>query len=263
MSKKYRIGLALSGGVFRGVAHVGVFQALKENGIEPDAIIGTSAGAIAGGLIAAGKTSEQMLDFVRNWAWARAVRPGIPIDGFSSLSFLKEHLFKHIGHDSFDKLPKSLYVSVTNMNEGKLEILNTGSLTNVIMASCSIPLVFKPVEMNNTIYSDGGVMSNMAIEPLRSECEVLIGVDVMAQGAVESKMLNNVLGIAQRTFYLSIIANSQRAVDNCDIAIKPALGGYHIFNILTKDFVNLYAAGYDATMAKMPEIKALIEERLT
>ncbi|MEL6719652.1 MAG: patatin-like phospholipase family protein, partial [Bacteroidota bacterium] len=104
MKKKYKIGLALSGGVFRGVAHAGVIQALKEHNIFPDAVIGTSAGAIAGALYAAGKTAEEMMDFVQKWAWIKAVRPGFTLNGLSSLAFLKEHLLNHLGHDAFEKL---------------------------------------------------------------------------------------------------------------------------------------------------------------
>ena len=95
MKKKFKIGLALSGGGFRGVAHVGVIKALNEHGISADAVIGTSAGSIVGALYAAGKTTEEMMDFVQNWAWIRAVRPSFKIDGLASLIFLKEHLLKH------------------------------------------------------------------------------------------------------------------------------------------------------------------------
>jgi len=262
MKKKYKIGLALSGGVFRGVAHAGVIQALKEHDIFPDAVIGTSAGAIAGALYASGKTAEEMMEFVKKWAWIKAVRPGFALNGLSSLAFLKEHLLSHLGHDAFEQLEKPLYVSVTNMNEGTLEIMNTGSLTDVIMASCSIPMVFKPVEIDGTIYTDGGVMCNLAIEPLRSECEVLIGVNVMAAGTVESKSLTNVIGIAQRLFYLSVIGNSRTCLEQCDVLIEPEVGDYSIFKILTKDFTGIYEAGYESTMSQIPEILRQIDEKV-
>ncbi|MEM0994373.1 MAG: patatin-like phospholipase family protein [Bacteroidota bacterium] len=261
MDKKYKIGLALSGGVFRGVAHVGVIQALQEHEIEADAIIGTSAGAIAGALYAANKTPAEMMDFVQQWAWIKAVRPSFTIDGLTSLAFLKEHLEHHIGHDRFEDLSKPFFAGVTNMNEGTLEAMNAGSLTDVVMASCSIPLVFKPVEIDGTVYVDGGIMSNLAIEPLRSQCDILIGVNVMSQGTVESKNLHNVLSIAQRLFYLGIVANSKENIDKCDLVIEPEVGSYSVFKILTKDFTNIYEAGYEAAMRKMPQIIELIEER--
>ena len=259
MKKKFKIGLALSGGGFRGVAHVGVIKALNEHGISADAVIGTSAGSIVGSLYAAGKTTEEMMDFVQNWAWIRAVRPSFKVDGLSSLVFLKEHLLKHIGHDRFEELKKPFWAGVTNMNDGILEAMHTGSLTDSVMASSSIPLVFKPVDIGGKVYVDGGIMSNLAIEPLRSQCDIMIGVNVMSQGTVESKQLHNVLGIAQRLFFLGIVANSKENLDKCDISIEPEVGNYSVFKILTKDFSNIYEAGYQSTMKKMPEILEYIE----
>ncbi|MEM9885429.1 MAG: patatin-like phospholipase family protein [Bacteroidota bacterium] len=261
MEKKYKVGLALSGGVFRGVAHVGVIKALQEHGIAADAVIGTSAGAIAGALYASGKTPEEMMEFVQQWAWIKAVRPSFRIDGLTSLAFLKEHLLKYVGHDHFEELKIPFYAGVTNMNDGVLEAMNVGSLSDVVMASCSIPLVFKPVEIEGKVYVDGGIMSNLAIEPLRTECDILIGVNVMSQGTVDSKYLQNVLGIAQRLFYLGIVANSKENLDKCDIAIEPEVGNYSVFKIFTKDFTNIYEAGYEATMRQMPRIIELIEAR--
>jgi NTE family protein len=262
MSKKYKIGIALSGGMFRGVAHIGVFQALREHEIEADVVIGTSAGAIAGALYAAGKTKDEMMAFVEKWAWIKAMRPSIPIDGLTSLFFLHEHLLEHIGHDSFEQLVKPMYIGATNMNEGRLEALNSGSLTTSIIASCSIPLVFKPVEIDGQLYIDGGIMSNMAVSPLEEECDIVIGVDVMAQGSVETKSLQNVLSIGQRVFFLTIVANSLQNVNKCDIVIQPEVGSYNIFNVIKKDFTNVYEAGYEAAMKQMPDIIQLIDKKV-
>lgn len=258
MNNKYKIGLALSGGGIRGIAHVGVIKALLENDIVPEAVIGTSAGAIAGCLFAAGKTPDEMMEFVRQWNYLKTVRPGIPIDGLSSLSFLKKHLYNHLQHDSFEKLEKACYVGVTNMNKGELEVLTSGSLTDAVMASSSIPLIFKPVEIEGNIYVDGGVMSNLAVEPLRSECDFLIGVDVMPAGEVSPKSLNNVFGIGTRLFALSIAATAKDNLAKCDVVIAPEVGSYQLFKILTKDFSAIYEAGYECGLQAMDNIKALV-----
>ena len=131
------------------------------------------------------------------------------------------------------------------------------------MASCSIPLVFKPVEINEKLYVDGGIMSNMAISPLDVDCDILIGVNVMSQGNVETKSLQNVLSIGQRVFYLSIVANSMENAARCDLVIEPEVGSYNIFNIINKDFTKVYEAGYEAAMLRMPEIIQIIENRTT
>lgn len=259
MARKYKIGLALSGGGIRGIAHVGAIQAMLENDIVPEAVIGTSAGAIVGALYAAGKTPAQMMQFAKEWSLFRSVRMGIPIDGLTSLSFLKEHLLKHIGHDSFEQLQRPLFVGVTNMNEGTLEVLNSGSLTDTVMASSAIPLIFKPVEMNGQIYVDGGVMSNLAVEPLRSYCETLIGVNVMATGTVDPKSLGNVIGIASRLFTLGIVASAREDISKCDVVINPSVGSYQIFKIFSKDFSNIHEAGYRAAKEQLQAISTSLK----
>ncbi len=250
--KKYKIGLALSGGGIRGVAHIGVIKALLENDIEPDAVIGTSAGAIIGALYAAGKTPDEMMEFVKEWSLLKSIRFGLPIDGFTSLAFLKEHLQKHLGFDEFESLKRGFYVGVTNMNEGKLEVLSSGSLSDAVMASSAIPIVFKPVEIKGNVYVDGGVMCNLAIDPLRGECETLIGVNVMPTGSVEAKSLGNMISIAGRLFALSITATARESIERCDVMINPSVGSYQVFKILQKDFTKIYKAGYEAAMAQMP-----------
>jgi NTE family protein len=261
MTKKFKIGLALSGGGIRGIAHVGVIKALMDSNIVPEAVIGTSAGAIIGALYAAGKTPEQMMQFTKEWSLLRSVRLGFSIDGLTSLTFLKEHLLKHIGHDSFEQLERPFFVGVTNMNEGTLEVINSGSLTDTVMASSAIPLIFKPVEINGKIYVDGGVMSNLAVEPLRTLCDVLIGVDVMATGVVDSKSLSNVIGIASRLFTLGIVASARQDIAKCDIVIQPSVGSYQIFKILSKDFSNIYETGLLAAQEKLETLHSLLLPR--
>ncbi len=252
--KKYKLSLALSGGGIRGVAHIGAIKALQENDIEPEAVIGTSAGAIIGALYAAGKSPEEMMEFVKEWSFLKSVRIGFTFDGLTNLSFLKEHLNKYLGFDDFSKLEKPFYVGVTNMNKGTLEVLSEGSIGDAVMASSAIPIVFKPVEINGNIYVDGGVMCNLAIEPLRKESETLIGINVMATSDVETKSLSNVLGIGQRLFNLSIVASARESLERCDIVLNPPVGSYQIFKILQKNFTNMYEAGYNEAMEQMPQI---------
>lgn len=253
MSKKYKIGLALSGGGLRGIAHIGVIKALREHNIEAEAIIGASAGVIIGSLYAAGQSVEQMMDFVKEFGIIKSARLNFAFDGLSSLSFLKEHLMDWLGHDEFEQLQKHLYVGITNLNEGVLEVRDSGSLSDTVMASCAVPLLFKPVEMNERVYVDGGVINNLPIEPLRSHCDLLIGVNVMPSGSVDNKYLSNVVGIATRLFYLSIVATSSMSVSQCDVAIEPqGLGYYPIFKILAKDYTGLVETGYETAMQQMP-----------
>lgn len=255
MNKRFKIGLALSGGGLRGIAHIGVIKALREHNIEAEAVIGASAGSIIGALYAAGKTTDEMMDFVMEFGLIKSARFNFAFDGLSSLSFLKEHLMETLGYDDFQQLEKHFYAGITNLNEGVLEIRDAGSISDIVMASCAVPLLFKPVEMNERVYVDGGVINNLPIEPLRSKCDLLIGVNVMPSGNVDSKHLSNVVGIATRLFYLEIVGSSSMSIARCDVAIEPkGLGSFPIFKIISKDYTGLVDIGYDTAMEQMPTI---------
>lgn len=110
MKNEMKIGISLSGGGARGIAHIGVLEALLENGIQPEVIAGTSAGSIVGALYAAGKTPEEMLDFVKDSSILRIFRVGLPNKGLASLSYLRERLEEAIPEDNFESLQKHLFI---------------------------------------------------------------------------------------------------------------------------------------------------------
>jgi len=261
MQKKYKFGIALSGGGVRGVAHIGVLEALREHDLAPEVVIGTSAGAIIGALYAADKTTDEMMEFVRQWSLYKVIKVGFPIDGLTSLSFLQNQLLQAIEHDSFKNLQKPLYVGATNLNTGKLEIIQEGSLSEVVTASSSIPLVFKPMEINGQIYVDGGLMCNMPINPVREDCEMLLGVNLIPSSEVSTKSLQNVLAIGTRTFNLGILINSKSSLEQCDLVIEPKkLNKYNVFTFGKRQQKAIYEIGYEATIEKIPEIKAKLEQ---
>jgi len=261
MQKDYKLGIALSGGGVRGVAHIGVLKALEENELEPEVIIGTSAGAIIGALYAAGKSTEEMLEIVREWSVYKVLKVGLPIDGLTNLTFVRDQLKKAIEHDSFENLEKPLHVGLSNLNTGELEVMNSGSLSEVIMAASSIPLVFKPVEINGDVYVDGGLVCNIPIHPVREQCKTLIGVNLMPGGTVETKSLQNVISIGTRTFNLGILINSKSSLEQCDIVIEPEdLRKFNIFSFGKKQQQAIFEIGYKAGLEKIATIKAHMEQ---
>ena len=263
MKKSYApIGIALSGGGARGVAHIGVLKALQEEGIRPQVVAGTSAGAIIGALYAAGKSPEEMLDFIKDSRIWRILQVGIPYDGLTKLTYLKKRLKDVLEIDSFDALDHKLHIAVTNLNTGLVETMHSGKLFDVIVASSSIPLVFKPVEINGASYVDGGLLNNLPVEPLIGEVSHIIGVNAMPNLSVGNKAVQSVFGIATRCFELSIYANSRKNLELCDIVIAPEkLYRYNIFQF------NKYKAicdiGYQAAYDMMPAIKALLDAKNT
>ncbi len=256
-----KIGISLSGGGARGFAHIGVLKALEEHDIFPEVIAGTSAGAIVGALYAAGKTPDEMLDFVSETSIFKIFRVALPNKGLASLDYLRERLVKVIPDDDFASLQKDLYVAVTNLKTGKLEIKNTGLIYETVMASSAIPLVFKPVEIDGQLYVDGGVLNNMPTKPLLRHADAIIGVNVMPNIPVDDKTVNGMIGIAARVFEMSIWANTRPNLQRCDVVIEPTkVIEYNIFNFNRQK--EIYELGYEAALEKMPFIKEKLEEKL-
>lgn len=256
-----KIGISLSGGGARGFAHIGVLKALEEYDIFPEVIAGTSAGAIIGALYAAGKSPDEMLEFVQDSNILRIFRVALPNKGLASLDYLRERLIEAIPEDDFAVLEKDLYVAVTNLMTGKLEIKNEGPLHEVVMASSAIPLVFKPIKINEHLYVDGGVLNNMPTKPLLRHADAIIGVNVMPNIEVEDKEVNGMLAISARVFEMSIWANTRPNLRRCDVVVEPAkVHKYNIFSFNRHQ--ELFEIGYEAAIERMPLIKEKLEEKL-
>ena len=142
--KNIKTGIALSGGGARGIAHVGVLKALEDYGIFPDYISGASAGAIIGAFYAAGNTPDEIYQIVKKAEFAKMFKISILKPGILKLDYLWELLKEKIKDDSFEALQKKFFVSVSNLNSGEYEIHGKGKLFRYVVASASIPIIFKP-----------------------------------------------------------------------------------------------------------------------
>lgn len=255
MDKPHKIGLALSGGGARGIAHIGVLQALKEHGIQVDVVSGTSAGSIVAAMLAAGKEPKEMLEFASaNSSLFKMYQFSLSKIGFTSLNYLKDKMMEYLDEDTFSHLKIPCYIAVTNLQTGEADILHEGSLSDAVTASSSIPIVFKPIEINGFKYVDGGLLMNLPAEPLYAICDKVIGVNVMPFARTASDKISNILDIATRVFDLAIVASSSNQVLLCDYVIEPM----KICNFTTYNFTKheeLYQVGYDATIEVMDEIK--------
>lgn len=258
--QKRKLGMALSGGGARGIAHIGVLQALREAGIVPEVLSGTSAGSIVGALHAAGHTPDDMLDFVKDTSIWRIFTVNLPYDGLTKLTYLKKRLTECIAEDSFEALNHPLYITVANLNQGTLRTIHSGCLFDAVVASSSIPLVFKPVEMDGELYVDGGLLDNLPVEPILPQADIVVGVNVMPTLPVKNKNIQTVFGIATRCFEMSIYANSRTNLEHCHLVITPEkLQQYNIFQF--NKYEAIYNIGYEAGQEAVPKLQKLLVER--
>ena len=151
-----RFGIVLSGGGVKGVAHIGFLQALREHGLAPKYVAGTSAGALVGALYAADYSAKDMVDFFKatpliSWYFYSTSKPGL-LDSEKYRSYFEKYFPKN----SFESLSKKLYIATTDIEKGTSVIHHKGELLDPLIASCCVPLVFTPVKINGVFHSDGG-----------------------------------------------------------------------------------------------------------
>src|ERR1041385_1724043 len=150
-----KIGLALSGGGIRGVSHLGVMQALVDNGIEFAHISGTSAGAVGAAFFAEGYAPKEVLQLIKDARLLKLLRPSLGSTGLLSILRVRFLIAKFIPHNSFQKLKTRVTISAVDLGEGRLVYFTDGELDIAILASCCLPGIFKPILMNNHMYVDG------------------------------------------------------------------------------------------------------------
>ena len=261
INQKPKIGFSFSGGGARASAHVGVIQAFNESGIKADIVSGTSGGAIVGALYAAGLPVEEMLKFAAEGSLFKMFTAKLPIRGLTSISYLGKLLEQYIGKDSFEELNIPLTVVASNLMTGKKEQFNSGKLYEAVMASCAIPLVFKPIKINDQLYVDGGVFDNMPIMALEEECDYIIGVNLIPIKPLPVEEIQSMFSIGMRVFDMQVAHNSRTNFPNCDIVIEPEkLNEIGIFNFSAHK--EDYKMGYDAALPQIDKIKDLVSGRI-
>ncbi len=256
----YNTGLVLSGGGTRGFAHLGVLQALNEESVYPDVIAGASAGALAGVMYCDGISPREALKIMKGSSRLNYMKPTMPRDGLLQLSGIKKILEDHLHAKTFGDLKVPLYVSATDLNNGKPVYFSSGPLLDPIIASASIPVLFKPVIIDNIHYVDGGVLDNLPLRPIEKLCRFTIGSFVNPVGKEES--LTSLIKITERTFMIMMAKEVTEKSKKFDIFISPQeLKNYGILSPDEADAV--FKIGYKATKEKLkePEVRQLIASR--
>ena len=237
-------GIVLSGGGVRGMAHIGVLKALKEHGIEPNWVSGTSVGALVGALYARGASESEMLSFFKE----------TPLFRYDFLSIRKPGLLDteryygvfeaHWPDNRFEALSKPLFVTATNLQRGRERTFHEGELIRPLLASAALPPIFSPVLIEGELYSDGGIMNNFPIEPLEARAEFIIGSNVSPVKEVSQKEIRSSIQLANRTTGLMVYAINREKVQRCPLVIEPK-ELEKIWVLDKKGIENAYRIGYE------------------
>jgi NTE family protein len=172
MGKK--LGLALSGGAARGIAHVGVLQVLEEAGIPVACIAGTSAGSLAGAVYAAGIRGQRLLELALAIRWGDVGRPVWSPAGFFSFAPLESYLGRMLGDRTFDQLEMPYAAVAADLLTGQAVVLTEGPVAPAVRASCSVPVFVTPATIGRRRLVDGAIANNLPISAVRD-----LGADVV------------------------------------------------------------------------------------
>ena len=248
------IGLALSGGGARGIAHLGVLQAFDHLGIEISALSGTSSGAIAGAFYASGVAPQEVLEIIKKTKLLLFVRPAISMTGLLKLQKLQVLFSKHLPFHSFQELPKKLTINATDVKKGESKYFDEGDLIPAILASSCMPVIFDPLVIDGVSYIDGGILNNLPVEPLQPTCDLIIGSHC---NPVDREFrVKNAKALLERTFLMAIRNNTLHRQQQCNLFIEPPALGKYIGSDFDKAS-EIYQIGYDYTMGMKDNILSL------
>lgn len=246
--KSSKIGLVLSGGGTKGVAHAGVLKFLNEKNIKPNILACCSAGSIVGALYAIGKSSDEILSFFEsvyffNWKHFTFNQPGL----VSSKIFRKylEPIFQDM---TIGDLNLDLRIVATELVAGTQIIFDKDfKIIDAIIASCSVPGVTTPYIIGEKLYSDGGVLNNFPADVIRHDCDKMIGVFVSPPQDIELKDLRTIKSIVSRSYDLLSYRTELHKFSYCDWFItSKKLAQFGMFERKAEILEEIYTVGYDA-----------------
>jgi NTE family protein len=254
---RYRLGIVLSGGGSRGLAHAGVLRALAENGIEPDCIAGTSAGALVGALHASGRDSAEILKFFDDANPFRFSRLALNKPGVIDSEKILGSFHQWFPDDSFEALERPLFVTGTDLVSGRLEIWSSGPLVRPLLASSTVPFVISPTRVGDRLFVDGGVVNNFPVEPLFGLCDTILGVYATPLSTPVENDLGSTFAVTQRALEIGMYHASKRKFHHADMVLSPAgLSRFATFD--TRRHAEVIEIGYRAALEAMASIRALL-----
>lgn len=220
--QKPKIGLALGGGAARGFAHIGVIKMLESQGIVPDFIVGTSAGAVVGALYAGGNDAYAIqkiaiqLDEKIFADWTLGGR------GLLKGEALQDYVNQQLNKRPLEKLNKPFAAVATDLNSGERVVFRTGDTGTAVRASAAVPGVFQPVQFRGHTYVDGGLTSPVPVQAAREMgADFVIAVDISSQA--NGQPIDSISAILWQTTTIMGGIISKNELRDADIVIRPKL----------------------------------------
>ena len=251
-----KVGIVLSGGGIRGIAHLGVLKAFVKAGIKFSHISGTSAGAIAGALFAAGVDPEDALSIFIKTKLLRFIRPAVGSLGLLNLQNTSNIFKQYFPEDRIEALKIPLTIAATNFSKGELVYFDKGPLIQAIHASSCIPGIFKPIMIEGQMYVDGGILNNFPVEPLLNNCDFIIGSSCNHLKPVDK--ISKITALMTRAGVMSVNKDMEQKAAFCNIMVEPkGMGEISTFD--TAKAETIYWLAYEEALKTIKKNKNLLD----
>jgi len=251
------IGLALSGGGMKGIAHIGAIKALEENNIHPTHISGSSMGAMVGAFYAAGYPPEEIVAFFKAVPLFYPTRYAFGKPGIIDPANFYQDFKKYFPEDNFKALPKKLFISAVDMLSGSLKVFEEGELIRPFLASSAFPGLCSPVAINGGLYADGGILDNFPITPLKTYCNQIIGVYVSPINDIKAESLKYGVDVLERAIRINFSNASAQKFSQCDLLVYPPLSKFGMFD---KNHIDeIFNIGYKTTINKLKDVEKQLQ----
>jgi NTE family protein len=272
VSPRKKVGIALSGGAARGIAHIGVLRVMQKEGIPIDLIAGTSAGAVIGAGYAYDEDVTRITRDAIDAGWKRMaplIDPSLPRTGFIKGKKIQDLISEYVGGNiKFSDLKIPFACVATDIDTGEEIVIDSGSLPEALRASISIPGIFTVVKREGRYLVDGGLTTPVPVEVVRNMgADFIIAVNVnpdvtyrmgkTGQKRVEARKEPNIFQVMMQSIYITTYSLARSSLEHADIVIEPDLS-----HIGAGDFHKareLITRGRQAAQDAIPEIKRKLE----
>ncbi|AWH84078.1 patatin [Flavobacterium album] len=250
------IGLILSGGGSKGIAHAGVLKFFDEAGIVPSHIAGTSSGAIVSALYAWGKKPEEILEFFKSIYFFHWKHFTFRKAGFIDSEAFRDYFTSIFKDATLGDMKFKMHLTATDLVSGKLRIFGAETkIADAVLASSAFPGIISPYEIDGKLYSDGGIINHFPTDILQGRCETLIGIYVSPIQKIEASDLKSIKSVTTRAYDLLSANSNMQKFTLCDWVISPdELALYSTFETNKAKMDEIFQIGYEAAKKSYGEL---------
>lgn len=262
-----KLALVLGGGASKGYAHIGVLKVLEQNNIKPDLIVGTSMGAIIGGAYACGKSCEHLINISKQLTRKNLMDFNILNPFFTTAILsgkkLRKLLYSEIGNTTHKQTNIPFAAVATNIDNGKLQIMQEGLVVDSMMASSAIPGVFPIVENNGANLCDGGVLNNVPDDVARKIKKeyIVVSIDVIADYARQVESAKpKIMGVTLNAITLMQTQITKIKSNNSDLRINISQPDVAQMSFDAESATKSIQYGINAMTKNINKLKKMLED---